>query len=61
LAKIDAHPATVSGGNQKAFRRAAMENKIEGGRAKDGRSDEDGKAEDGDEDERGFGHAKTIS
>src|ERR1700693_2785953 len=60
LAKIDAHPAAVSRGNQKALRWAAMENKIESGRTEDGSGDEDGKAEHGGDDERSSGHARLF-
>src|SRR5271157_693696 len=60
LAEIDAYPATVSGGNQEALGRPAMENKIEGGRAEHGSGDEDGKAEDNGDDERGSAHAELL-
>jgi hypothetical protein len=56
LAKIDAHPAAVSGGNQKALWRPAMENKVERGRTEQESRDEDGKAKNCDENERGFAH-----
>src|SRR6266481_2281208 len=60
LAEIAAHPATVSRGNQKALRRAAMEDKIKGGRAVDSRGNQEGKTKDCDDDKRGSGHARLF-
>src|SRR6266404_267719 len=60
LAEIDAHPATVPRGNKEALRRAAMEKKIESGRAEDGGGDEDGETEHGSDNESGPGHARLF-